>query len=126
VWDPLARTPVYMIILPGAVKADLFPGLPPGLGLTHASGGSLRDADAHFWDWNLWLGAKRLRGAGPGVMFSGRGFYRRGLLFAAAWDGEFRFRTRQGGRWVHEAVDRGALDRADELMEFRICLVTAG
>ena len=61
-WDPLARTPVYMIILPGAVKADLFPGAPPGPGLACASWGGLRDADAHFWDWNLWLGAKRLRG----------------------------------------------------------------
>lgn len=49
-----------MIILPGAVKADLFPGAPPGP--ARVSGGSLRDADAHFWDWNLWLGAKRLRG----------------------------------------------------------------
>jgi hypothetical protein len=49
-------------------------------------------------------------------MFSGWGFYRQGLLFAAAWDGEFRFRTRQDGRWVYEAVDRGLLDRPDELV----------
>jgi hypothetical protein len=28
-WDPLASAPVYMIILPGAVKADLFPGASP-------------------------------------------------------------------------------------------------
>jgi hypothetical protein len=61
-WDPLASTPVYMIILPGAVKADLFPGAPPGPALTRAPGGSLSDIDAHFWDWNLWLGAKRMRG----------------------------------------------------------------
>jgi hypothetical protein len=49
-------------------------------------------------------------------MFSGWGFYQRGLLFAAAWDGEFRFRTRQSGHWVYEAVDRGLLERPDELV----------
>jgi TfoX/Sxy family transcriptional regulator of competence genes len=49
-------------------------------------------------------------------MFSGWGFYQRGLLFAAAWEGEFRFRTRQGGRWVYEAVDRELLGRPDELV----------
>jgi TfoX/Sxy family transcriptional regulator of competence genes len=49
-------------------------------------------------------------------MFSGWGFYRRGLLFAAAWDGEFRFRTRQDRHWRYEAVDRGLLDRPDELV----------
>jgi TfoX/Sxy family transcriptional regulator of competence genes len=42
-------------------------------------------------------------------VFSGWGFYRRGLLFAAAWEGEFRFRTRQGHRWVYEAADRELL-----------------
>jgi TfoX/Sxy family transcriptional regulator of competence genes len=49
-------------------------------------------------------------------MFSGWGFYQRGLLFAAAWEGEFRFRTRQGRHWVYEAVDRDLLDRPDELV----------
>ena len=49
-------------------------------------------------------------------MFSGWGFYQRGLLFAAAWEGEFRFRTRQGGHWVYEAVDRELLDRPDKLV----------
>jgi hypothetical protein len=49
-------------------------------------------------------------------MFSGWGFYRRGLLFAAAWEGEFRFRSRQGGRWIYEAADRGLLDRPDDLV----------
>jgi hypothetical protein len=49
-------------------------------------------------------------------VFSGWGFYRHGLLFAAAWDGELRFRTRQGGRWVYEMVDRGMLDHPDELV----------
>jgi TfoX/Sxy family transcriptional regulator of competence genes len=49
-------------------------------------------------------------------MFSGWGFYSRGLLFAAAWEGEFRFRTRQRGRWVYEAVDRRLLDQPDDLV----------
>ncbi|MDR3034163.1 MAG: hypothetical protein LBV78_13805, partial [Kitasatospora sp.] len=47
-------------------------------------------------------------------MFSGWGFYSHGLLFAAAWKGEFRFRTRQRGHWVYEGVDRGLLDRTHE------------
>jgi TfoX/Sxy family transcriptional regulator of competence genes len=49
-------------------------------------------------------------------MFSGWGFYRAGLLFAAAWDGEFRFRTRQSGHWIYEPVDRELLSRPDELV----------
>jgi hypothetical protein len=49
-------------------------------------------------------------------MFGGWGFYRHGLLFAAAWDGEFRFRTRQGGRWIYEIADQEMLDRPDELV----------
>jgi TfoX/Sxy family transcriptional regulator of competence genes len=49
-------------------------------------------------------------------MFSGWGFYQRGLLFAAAWEGEFRFRTRQDGHWIYEAVDRELLSRPDELV----------
>jgi hypothetical protein len=63
-WDPLASTPVYLLVLRGAVKADLFPGVAARpaaeYGLADAVS-SLREADAHFWDWNLWLGAKRLR-----------------------------------------------------------------
>jgi hypothetical protein len=54
-----------MVILPGAVKADLFPGVSARPGAARAPrtlSASLRDIDAHFWDWNLWLGAKRLRG----------------------------------------------------------------
>jgi hypothetical protein len=49
-------------------------------------------------------------------VFSGWGFYRHGLLFAAAWDGELRFRTRQGGHWIYEAVDRQMLSRPDDLV----------
>jgi TfoX/Sxy family transcriptional regulator of competence genes len=51
-------------------------------------------------------------------VFSGWGFYRRGLLFAAAWDGEFRFRARRDGRWTYEAVDREMLSSSpDELVD---------
>ena len=49
-------------------------------------------------------------------VFSGWGFYQRGLLFAAAWEGEFRFRTRQGEHWVYEAVDRDLLGCPEELV----------
>jgi hypothetical protein len=49
-------------------------------------------------------------------MFSGWGFYSRGLLFGAAWEGEFRFRTRQGGHWVYEIVDRQLLDQPEDLV----------
>ena len=48
-------------------------------------------------------------------MFSGWGFYRRGLLFAAAWEGEFRFRTRRGHHWIYEVVDRELLGRPNDL-----------
>lgn len=49
-------------------------------------------------------------------MFSGWGFYHHGLLFAAAWNGEFRFRTRQHGHWVYEMVGRDLLDRPGDLV----------
>lgn len=49
-------------------------------------------------------------------VFSGWCFYRYGLLFAAAWEGEFRFRSRQAGHWVYEVVNRELLDRPDELV----------
>lgn len=49
-------------------------------------------------------------------LFSGWGFYRRGLLFGAAWEGEFRFRTRQAGRWIYEAVGREMLSRPESLV----------
>ena len=48
-------------------------------------------------------------------MFSGWGFYQYGLLFAAAWEGEFRFRTRRDGRWIYEPVERSLLDQPEGL-----------
>ena len=45
------------------------------------------------------------------------GFYCHCLsFFAAAWKGEFRFRTRQEEHWVYEGVDRALLDRPAELV----------
>jgi TfoX/Sxy family transcriptional regulator of competence genes len=49
-------------------------------------------------------------------MFSGWGFYHHGLLFAAAWDGEFRFRSRQDGRWKYQPVDPDVLNRPEDLV----------
>jgi hypothetical protein len=49
-------------------------------------------------------------------MFSGWGFYCHGLLFAAAWDGEFRFRSRQEGRWIYQTVDPAMLSNPDLLL----------
>jgi hypothetical protein len=68
-WDPLARHPVYMLLLAAtethAVKVDLLldlpqrrrPADPPPV-----TAATLPGIDAHFWDWHLWLGSKRLRG----------------------------------------------------------------
>lgn len=68
-WDPLARHPVYMLILaatgPYVVKVDLLLDLPerrPPADPPAVTAATLPGIDAHFWDWNLWLGSKRLRG----------------------------------------------------------------
>ncbi|MGH3156613.1 MAG: hypothetical protein ACRDNF_08585 [Streptosporangiaceae bacterium] len=49
-------------------------------------------------------------------VFSGWGFYRRGLLFAAAYEGEFRFRARQDGHWNYQPVDPELLNRPEDLV----------
>lgn len=61
-WDRLTERATYMLVLPGAVKVDLFPGderraLEPPWDPGPAN---LVAIDAHFWDWNLWLGGKLL------------------------------------------------------------------
>ncbi|MGH3498764.1 MAG: hypothetical protein ACRDP1_14980 [Nocardioidaceae bacterium] len=43
-------------------------------------------------------------------MFSGFGFYVGDLLTAAAWDGAFRLRHREDGRWIYRPVANSALD----------------
>lgn len=61
-WDRLCERAVYMIMLPGAIKVDLFPGDKPH---TMEPPWELRaenlvGIDEHFWDWILWLGSKAL------------------------------------------------------------------
>jgi hypothetical protein len=63
-WDRLTKRATYMLVLPGAVKVDLFPGdlqraIEPRWQPTPAN---LAAIDAHFWDWTLWLGSKTLHG----------------------------------------------------------------
>ena len=61
-WDRLTERATYMLMLPGAVKIDLFPGdelraiQPPW----EPTPSNLVAIDAHFWDWALWLGGKVL------------------------------------------------------------------
>jgi hypothetical protein len=61
-WDRLVDRLVYMLVLPGPVKVDLFPGdqrheiEPPW----EPTPDNLAAIDAHFWDWVLWLGSKFL------------------------------------------------------------------
>jgi hypothetical protein len=63
-WDRLTERATYMLMLPGAIKVDLFPGderraLEPPWEPTRSN---LAAIDAHFWDWTLWLGGKVLAG----------------------------------------------------------------
>lgn len=63
-WDRLGEHATYMLMLPGAIKIDLFPGNerraiePPWV----PAASNLAAIDAHFWDWVLWLGSKALHG----------------------------------------------------------------
>jgi hypothetical protein len=63
-WDRLAEHATYMLVLPGPIKIDLFPGderhevQPPW----EPSPANLAAIDAHCWDWILWLGGKSLNG----------------------------------------------------------------
>jgi predicted nucleotidyltransferase len=63
-WDRLTERATYMLVLPGAIKVDLFPGderraiEPPW----EPGPANLVAIDAHFWDWTLWLGGKLLAG----------------------------------------------------------------
>jgi hypothetical protein len=63
-WDRFAVRAVYMLILSGPAKIDLFPGdepheIEPPWKPTPRN---LAAIDAHFWDWVLWLGSKVLAG----------------------------------------------------------------
>lgn len=61
-WDRLTERATYMLMLPGAVKVDLFPGdeLRPIQPPWEPTPSNLVAIDAHFWDWALWLGGKVL------------------------------------------------------------------
>jgi pimeloyl-ACP methyl ester carboxylesterase len=65
-WDPLGDHPTYMLILRGPTKLDLiFPGEPMReRPRWQVSADTLAAVDAHFWDWILWLAAKRAGGRG--------------------------------------------------------------
>ena len=67
-WDPLGEHPCYMLMLTGAIKVDLifdrrYEPAPRWV----VTAQTLPRIDAHFWDWVLWLGAKR--GAGKHDLF---------------------------------------------------------
>ena len=63
-WDPLGEHPTYMLMLRGPVKIDLIffeesmDERPPW----EVGADTLAAVDAHFWDWILWLAAKRAGG----------------------------------------------------------------
>jgi Nucleotidyltransferase domain len=63
-WDPLGEPPSYMLVVRGPVKIDLIfsheavPQRPPW----RVGPDTLAALDAHFWDWILWLAAKRAGG----------------------------------------------------------------
>jgi predicted nucleotidyltransferase len=80
-WDRLTERATYMLMLPGAIKVDLFPGderraLEPPWEPTRSN---LVAIDAHFWDWTLWLGGKVLAEK-SGVVVEELGKLRRNLL----------------------------------------------
>jgi predicted nucleotidyltransferase len=63
-WDRLTERATFMLMLPGPIKVDLFPGNerraiePPW----QPAPENLAAIDAHLWDWTLWLGSKALHG----------------------------------------------------------------
>jgi predicted nucleotidyltransferase len=62
-WDRLSETQCWMVILPGPVKLDFIfeephNDEPPW----RPERSNLAAIDAHFWDWALWLLAKRVKG----------------------------------------------------------------
>jgi predicted nucleotidyltransferase len=64
-WDPLSEDEgsYYMLVLRGPVKVDLVfdrPNAPRPP--WEPSAENLREIDAHFWDWTLWLASKREKG----------------------------------------------------------------
>ena len=60
-WDPLGEHPTYMLMLRGPTKIDLifFQETMRPRPRWHVNAETLAAVDAHFWDWILWLAAKR-------------------------------------------------------------------
>jgi hypothetical protein len=71
-FDPLGTRPNLTVLLDGPVKVDLiFPDVPfEPAEPWGVSADTLPKVDAHFWDWILWLAAKRARGLDDFVEFS--------------------------------------------------------
>jgi hypothetical protein len=62
-WDRLSSTWCYMLILAGPVKVDLIFSQPhAALPAWRVTAGTMNGIDDHFWDWILWLSAKRAAG----------------------------------------------------------------
>ena len=62
-WDRLSETQCWMVILPGPVKLDLIFAEPHNVEPPwRPEPTNLAAIDAHFWDWALWLLAKREQG----------------------------------------------------------------
>jgi hypothetical protein len=109
-WDPLGEPPTYMLVVRGPVKIDLIfsheavPQRPPW----RVGPDTLAALDAHFWDWILWLAAKRAGGRDElvrGELKKMHGFLlgplagddRRGRRRLPLGRGRGRARTRDGG-----------------------------
>jgi len=64
-WDRLSPSHCWMVILPGAVKLDFIFGEPhDDEPPWRPEPSNLAAIDCHFWDWALWLRAKRANGRG--------------------------------------------------------------
>jgi hypothetical protein len=63
-WDPLGKHPTYMLMLRGPTKIDLIFSSEPMRRRPpwQVRADTLAPLDAHFWDWILWLAAKRAAG----------------------------------------------------------------
>jgi hypothetical protein len=63
-WDPYSERANYVLLLRGPVKVDLiFPERPwQPAGPWQVTADNLPAIDQHFWDWTLWLAAKKQRG----------------------------------------------------------------
>jgi predicted nucleotidyltransferase len=67
-WDPLSERANLIALVDGPIKVDVIvPDAPNPHPITRwtATAQSLPRLDEHFWDWTLWLAAKKLRGSTP-------------------------------------------------------------